>query len=299
MRVSATIVAILLVLSATADAASPSSTPAATPSPPAVPTGRAPAVPTDPAPAAVPFLEWEVVSRRPHDAEAFTQGLVLDDDGRLFESTGLYGRSSLREVDPASGEVLRRRRIPDDQFGEGLAAVGDQLIQLTWLDGLARRFEAHTFELVGRYRYEGQGWGLCFDGRRLIMSDGSDELEFRDPDTFEVLGSVAVTVGGRPLDRLNELECVDGSVWANVWKRDAIVRIDPADGRVTGVLDLAGIVEPHPVQADPGNVLNGIAYDPATETFLVTGKRWPELIEIRLVDDPAPAGEIDAEIDAE
>jgi glutamine cyclotransferase len=279
MRLSATIVATLVVLSATADAASPSP----------------PVVPTDPAPAAVPFLAWEVISRRPHDAEAFTQGLVLADDGRLYESTGLYGSSGLREVDPASGEVLRQRSIPDDQFGEGLAAVGDELIQLTWMDGLARRFEAHTFELVGRYRYEGQGWGLCFDGRRLVMSDGSDELEFRDPHTFEVLGSVAVTVGGRPLYRLNELECVHGSVWANVWKRDAIVRIDPADGRVTGLLDLAGIVEPHPAQADPGNVLNGIAYDPATETFLVTGKRWPELIEIRLVDDPAPGGESDAE----
>ncbi|MEX1345456.1 MAG: glutaminyl-peptide cyclotransferase [Candidatus Limnocylindrales bacterium] len=242
-------------------------------------------------PMPVPFLEWEVVSRRPHDPGAFTQGLLVAEDGRLYESTGLYGSSSLREVDPASGDVLRLRPLPDDEFGEGLAAIGDELVQLTWMRGLARRFDARTFEVVGRHRYEGQGWGLCYDGQRLIMSDGSDELEFRDPHTFEVLGSVSVTVGGQSLARLNELECVDGEVWANIWKRDLIVRIDPADGHVTGVLDLAGIIEPHPALADPGDVLNGIAYDTATETFLVTGKRWPELIEIRVLDDEVPTVE--------
>ncbi len=232
--------------------------------------------------ASVPMLEWEVVSRRPHDDTAYTQGLVLDEDGRLFESTGRYGHSTLREVDPQSGAVLRSRRLPDTQFGEGLALVGDELIQLTWQRGLARRFEAETFELVGRHRYDGQGWGLCFDGERLVMSDGSAELEFRHPDTFEVLGSVNVTVQGEPLDRLNELECAGGEVWANVWYSDAIVRIDPVDGRVTGVLDLSGIIEPHPAILDGSSVLNGIAYDAEAGTFLVTGKEWPELIEIRV-----------------
>ena len=243
---------------------------------------RAPVSDADASMAPVPFLEWEVVSRRPHDTAAFTQGLQLDGGGRLFESTGGYGESTLREVDPASGEILRVRRIPDDQFGEGLALVDDELIQLTWRKGLARRFEADTFELVHRHRYDGQGWGLCYDGSRLVMSDGSDELEFRDPITFEVLDSVGVTVAGEPLRRLNELECVDGAVWANVWYSDQVVRIDPADGHVTGVLDLAGIIEPDPGDADHSAVLNGIAYDAEAGTFLVTGKRWPELIEIRV-----------------
>lgn len=235
-------------------------------------------------PASVPLLAWEVVSRRPHDATAFTQGLVLDADGRLFESTGLEGGSSVREVDPGSGEVLRLRPLPGDQFGEGLALVGDELVQLTWHAGVARRFDTETFEVRERHRYEGEGWGLCHDGERLVMSDGSDELTFRHPETFEQLGSVAVTMAGRPVTRLNELECVGQEIWANVWKTDAIVRIDPADGGVTGVLDLAGIIEPHPAEAISSSVLNGIAYDPAADTFLVTGKRWPELIEIRIAD---------------
>ena len=263
MRLVAAIVVLLIVTHGPAVASSPEPEPSSSASP-------------------VPLLEWEVVSRRPHDDTAFTQGLQLDGTGRLFESTGLYGESSLREVDPVSGEVLRIRRIPDAQFGEGLALVGDELIQLTWRRGLARRFEAETFELIGRHHYQGQGWGLCFDGQRLVMSDGSDALEFRDPGTFEVLGSVEVTLVGASLRLLNELECVADEVWAHVWYSDTIVRIDPADGRVTGVLDLSGIIEPHPADTSPGSVLNGIAYDAAMDTFLVTGKRWPELIEIRI-----------------
>jgi glutamine cyclotransferase len=146
-----------------------------------------------------------------------------------------------------------------------------------------------TFQIERRHRYEGEGWGLCHDGERLVMSDGSDELTFRDPLTFEEVGSVAVTVAGRPLHRLNELECVGDAVWANVWKTDAIARIDPADGQVTGVLDLAGIIEPHPAAADSAAVLNGIAYDAVADTFLITGKRWPELIEIRVSASEADA----------
>jgi len=236
------------------------------------------------APDPVPWLEWEVVSRRPHDSEAFTQGLLLDAHGRLFESTGLRGQSSLREVDPDSGAVLRSRPQPDDQFAEGLAVLGDQLVQLTWRSGLARRYDADTFKVLTRHRYEGEGWGLCFDEQRLVMSDGSDRLTFRDPTTFKTEGTVTVTAAGQPLDRLNELECAVGQVWANVWLTDVIVSIDPSDGRVTGALDLEGIIEPHPADADPSAVLNGIAYDALADTFLVTGKRWPELIEIRVSD---------------
>ena len=232
----------------------------------------------------VDSIGWEVVSRRPHDPDAFTQGLQLDRSGRLFESTGLYGASTLRQVDPLDGRVLRQLDLPDDWFGEGLALVGEDLVQLTWKVGTATRRDADTFELLDAYSYAGEGWGLCFDGERLVMSDGSDVLTFRDADTFEVLDTVAVTLEGQPLSRLNELECVDDAVWANVWYRDLVVRIDPADGRVSGVLDLAGILEPHPQESVAGAVLNGIAWDSSAETFLVTGKRWPELIEIRLLE---------------
>jgi glutaminyl-peptide cyclotransferase len=233
--------------------------------------------------AAIP-LDHEVVARRPHDVEAFTQGLVLDPSGRLFESTGLLGRSSLREVDPADGRVLRRRALHDERFGEGLALVGDRLIQLTWQNGIAITWDVETFEPLTTYEYEGEGWGLCHDGTRLVMSDGSDHLTFRDPETFAVLGDVTVTLDGEPVAALNELECVDGAVWANVYQTDRIVRIDPETGAVTGTLDLDGIIEPRPDDAQHRAVLNGIAYDQAADTFLVTGKLWPELIEIRVTE---------------
>ncbi len=232
----------------------------------------------------VPLLDWQVVSRRPHDGTAFTQGLQLDPAGRLFESTGLYGESGLREADPVSGQVLRQVELPASWFGEGLALVGEDLVQLTWKAGVATRRAADTFELLETYTYSGEGWGLCYDGDRLVMSDGGDRLTFRDADTFEVTGSIEVTLDGEPLSRLNELECVEGSVWANVWYSDAIVRIDPSDGQVTGLLDLKGVIEPHPQVADSAAVLNGIAWDAAAGTFLVTGKRWPELIEIRILE---------------
>lgn len=262
---------------ASAAPASPS-TPAALATAPPTPAALATAPPPTPA-----ALAWEVVSRRPHDASAWTQGLQLDAQGRLYESTGLEGRSSLREVDPDDGRVLRSANLPADRFGEGLALVGDRLIQLTWQDGVATTWDAATFEPLATTTYEGEGWGLCFDGRRLVMSDGSDRLTFRDPDTFEVLGAIAVTLAGAPQDRLNELECVDGSVWANVWQSDRIVRIDPSSGAVTGTLDLPDILVAEPAPGDPApDVLNGIAWDAASGTFLVTGKLWPELIEIRV-----------------
>ncbi len=300
MHVVATTTAVLAVAAAAFLTASASPTQAASPEP---------SIPPVVTPEPVPRLEWEIVSRRPHDQGAFSQGLLLDEDGRLFESTGMWGQSSLREVDPRSGAVLRRRSQPDDQFAEGLALVGDELVQLTWLSGVARRYDVETFAIVGRHRYEGQGWGLCFDGERLIMSDGSDRLTFRDPETFEVLGFVPVTASGQPLARLNELECVGDEVWANVWQTEAIVRVDSADGRVTGVLDLDGVIEPDPAESDRSAVLNGIAYDAEAETFLITGKYWPELIEIRVSEsgdeasasagegDPREAGDLDARVE--
>jgi glutamine cyclotransferase len=229
----------------------------------------------------VEVLTYDVVSRRPHDAGAWTEGLLLDPQGRLFESTGLEGRSSLREVDPQTGAVLRSAALEGALYGEGIALVGDRIVQLTWKDGRALVWDANTFARLGEHAYSGEGWGLCHDGSRLVQSDGSDVLTFRDPDTFATVGSVRVTLLGQPVIKLNELECVDGQVWANVWETPYIVRIDPGSGQVTGVLDATGILEPDPSATNNGAVLNGIAWDPVAGTFLLTGKLWPELIEVR------------------
>jgi glutamine cyclotransferase len=242
-----------------------------------------------PSPTPVTELGYEIVSVRPHDTLAWTEGLLLDPDGRLFESTGISGRTSLREVDPMTGEVLRSAVPGGPEYGEGLALVDDRFIQLTWQDQVALLWDAATLAPLGRIPYDGEGWGLCYDGARLVMSDGSATLSFRDPGSFELIGSVPVTLRGEPVSMLNELECVDGSVWANVWETDTIVRIDPATGAVTGILDASGLIEPHPALEDPGAVLNGIAFDPASGTFLLTGKLWPSLFEVRLVERPAPS----------
>jgi len=176
-------------------------------------------------------LRLEVVATHPHARDAFTQGLLVH-EGKLYESTGLRGRSTLREVDIESGEVLRKVELDDEHFAEGLARVGDELVQLTWQSGKAFRYRIADFELVGEHDYTGEGWGLCFDGERLVMSDGTAWLSFRDPQTFERIGEVRVTRAGRPLRRLNELECVDGQVFANVWTDEHIARIDPETGEV-------------------------------------------------------------------
>lgn len=229
--------------------------------------------------APAPVLDWDIVSRRPHDSDAWTQGLQLDGLGRLYESTGLLGRSTLREVDPMTGQVLRSVALPDDQFGEGLALVDDRLIQLTWQEGVASVWDVQTFDLVDSHRYQGEGWGLCFDGARLVMSDGSNALTFRDPLSFEVVGRIEVTLDGTPAGRFNELECVGGSVWANLYQTARIARIDPVAGIVDGLLDLEPL---RAAQPEDASILNGITYDPAADTYLITGKFWPELIELRI-----------------
>lgn len=229
-------------------------------------------------------LTVEVLAEVPHDADAFTQGLQLGPDGTLYESTGLVGRSSLREVARDSGAVIRQRDIPAPYFAEGLTLVGDEVLQLTWQAGLAFRWDRTTFEPTGDARYEGEGWGLCFDGDSLWMSDGSATLTRRDPTTFAVRGTVEVEAEGEPLARLNELECVDDAIYANVWLTDEIVRIQPRSGRVTARIDAS------PLRASlgavgPDAVLNGIAYDAQNDTFLVTGKLWPKMYEVRFVND--------------
>jgi glutaminyl-peptide cyclotransferase len=245
--------------------------------------------PGAPAPEAVEELAVEVLASVPHDPQAFTQGLVWS-GGALYESTGRYGESSLRRVDPATGAALARVDLPPDLFGEGLALVPGpgqgRLVQLTWLEGVARVWDAATLEPAGSFRYQGEGWGLCFDGERLVMSDGSDALTLRDPVTFEVTGTLAVTLRGRPLERLNELECAEGWVWANVLGADSIVRIDPASGRVTAFADASGLLTP--AEAAAADVLNGIAYDPERRVYHLTGKLWPRRFVVRFVSRPAP-----------
>lgn len=225
-------------------------------------------------------LKVKVLSTRPHDAGAYTQGLLFQ-DGSLFESTGLYGTSSLREVDPRTGAVKRKVDVPQRYFAEGLALVGDRLVQLTWQEKTAFFYKLSDLTKAGEVHYDGEGWGLCWDGTRLVMSDGSDRLTFRDPKTLEVLGGVNVTLSGRLIDRLNELECVGGAIYANVWQTDDILRIDPGSGKVKAVIDASGLLSP--AERQQAEVLNGIAWDPAKKTFLITGKLWPKMFEVVFV----------------
>lgn len=231
-------------------------------------------------PGAPEQLKVKVLSVRPHDPDAFTQGLVLH-GGSFYESTGLNGKSSLREVDPQTGAVKRKVDVPQAYFAEGLALVGDRLIQLTWQEQKAFVYRLSDFKRDGELHYEGEGWGLCWDGARLVMSDGSDRLTFRDPKTFAVLGTLNVKLAGNPVYQLNELECFDGAVYANVWQTDNILRIDPKDGRVTAVIDASGLLTPEERQKT--DVLNGIAWDPQKKTFLITGKLWPKVFEVQFV----------------
>lgn len=221
----------------------------------------------------------EVLATYPHDSAAFTQGL-LRFGGSLFESTGRYGQSSLRKVEPQTGEVLRQVSVPETFFAEGLARVGDRLIQLTWREGQALVYDLATFSRVGTFRYEGEGWGLCYDGVRLYMSDGSSTLTVRNPQTFETTGSLSVTVDGSPLPLLNELECVKDAVYANVWQTDALVEIDKTSGAVRAVIDASCLLSE--AEAANADVLNGIAYNPERDSFYLTGKLWPKLFEVRL-----------------
>lgn len=225
-------------------------------------------------------LKVSVVRTYPHDRSAFTQGLIWR-DGLLYESTGLVGRSSLRKVDITTGSVKQQVPVPTPYFAEGLADVGNRLFQLTWQHGRVFLYDTSTFGRVGELAYEGEGWGLCHDGRSLVMSNGSDALTVRSTATFAVTRTVKVTMGGRPLGRLNELECVDGDVYANVWTTDNIVRIDMASGTVTARIDASGLLSP--AERFGVDVLNGIAYDPADRTFLITGKLWPKLFRVRFV----------------
>ncbi len=226
-------------------------------------------------------LRARVIRSLPHDPTAFTQGLAIH-AGSFYESTGMQGQSTLRHTEIDTGRVLRRVDLPASLFGEGLAVVGDQLVQLTWTTKKALVYEIFTFRKVGEYTYEGEGWGLCFDEPHLVMSNGTDRLTFRDPHTFAVVRELGVTHSGKPLRRLNELECVGNTVYANVWTTETIVAIDADSGRVTAEIDASGLLTPEEERGT--DVLNGIAYDKRSGHFFLTGKYWPKMFEVELVE---------------
>jgi glutaminyl-peptide cyclotransferase len=226
-------------------------------------------------------MGYQILRTLPHDTLAYTQGLVFH-EGFLYESTGRYGTSSVRKVDLETGEVLRSVALSDDQFGEGLAQVGSELIQLTWKAGLAFVYDIDSLTLQRTFDYQGEGWGLCSDGESLFMSNGTNRLARRDPSTFEVVEEIRVTEGGFSVSQLNELECVGDDIYANVFMTTRIVRIDKRTGEVVGELDGFSLSAAARRRADYEAVMNGIAFDPARGVFFLTGKYWQDLFEIRI-----------------
>jgi len=222
-------------------------------------------------------LRVKVIASYPHDAAAFTQGLLLEGDV-FYESTGLEGLSSLRRVDARTGRVLHKVDLDRRLFGEGLVRLDTRLVQLTWKDGIAIVWDAETLTELERWHYSGEGWGLTFDGNQLIQSDGSSWLTFRDPMDFSQQAKLQVKLDGRPLAELNELEFAEGKLYANVWGSDRIVRIDPSSGEVEATIDAGGLLAGN--EKVGTDVLNGIAWDAQSKTFWITGKRWPKMFQV-------------------
>ena len=228
---------------------------------------------------------YQIINEYPHDPTAFTEGLVYT-NGQLFESTGLNGQSSLREVELETGRVLRTRALDASVFGEGLALADGQLIQLTWQNQIGYVYDPATFAVSRTFTYTHEGWGLAFDGQQLILSDGTPTLRFLSPSTLTTTHQVTVTDHGQPINQINELEYIRGEVWANIWQTNLIARIDPHTGNVVGWIDLTGLLAKSAATPNqPIDVLNGIAYDAATDRLFVTGKFWPRLFEIRLIPE--------------
>lgn len=229
---------------------------------------------------AAPVQTYKVVATFPHDTSSFTQGLVYAGDGQFYESTGLNGESSLRRVDLATGQTLQRIDVPHEYFAEGLALVGDELLQLTWRHRLAFVYDRKTFKQKRTFPYTSEGWGIAYDGTsQLVMSDGSDTLTFLDPKSFALGKKLRVMDAGKPVPNLNELEWIEGEIWANVWLTDRIARISPNTGEVNAWIDLSTLY-PRLQRTPPSNELNGIAYDRATRRIFITGKKWPRLYQI-------------------
>jgi glutamine cyclotransferase len=241
--------------------------------------GAAGAARTEPGkPAVTPAV---VLGTLAHDRTAFTEGLTFW-QGHLFEGTGQYGQSALRELDPSNGRELRRLSLDARYFGEGITVLGGRLYELTWKEQVCLIYDPESFAKLGELTYQGEGWGLTNDGKSLIMSDGSEWIRFRDPTTFAVVRSIKVTMAGQPVTRINELEYIHDEIWANVWYTDTVLRISPDDGHVIAVIDAATSVHAAISSHDADDVLNGIAFDDASGTLLFTGKRWPSLFRIQL-----------------
>jgi glutamine cyclotransferase len=233
-----------------------------------------------PASGPTPKYGYRIVNIFPHDSNAFTQGLILM-DGKLLESTGQEGFSSLRRVELESGKVLKKVDVPEPYFAEGLASLNGKLYQLTWQHNLGFIYDAQTFDRLGEFNYQGEGWGLTTDGQSLILSDGTPQIRFIDPAGFRVTRTITVTDGSAPIRELNELEYVNGEIYANVWHDNRIAAIDPQSGHVKAWIDLTGLMPEGELQ-DPEAVLNGIAYDQASDKLIVTGKLWPSVFEIKV-----------------
>ena len=227
-----------------------------------------------------PNYSYEVVHVYPHDSEAFTQGLIFL-DGKLLESTGQEGRSTLRTVDLESGQVVKKVDVPAKYFAEGMTVLNGKIYQLTWQHQVGFIYDYQTFERAGEFHYQGEGWGLTNDGHSLILSDGSNRIRFLDPGSFQVTKTIAVTDNGKPINRLNELEFIQGEIYANIWHDPRIVTINPETGAVTSWIDCSGLVSQAGV-SDGEAVLNGIALDQASGRVFVTGKLWPKLFEIKI-----------------
>ena len=242
------------------------------------------AAPAAPAQAAVAASTYEVVHAYPHDPNAFTQGLVFL-NGEFLESTGLNGQSTLRRVELTTGRVLQQVRVPAEYFAEGMTVLGGKIYQLTWKAQKGFVYDLATFAPEKEFPYTGEGWGLTTDGHSLILSDGTHHLRFLDPVTFKVTRTVQVLRDGQPLRLLNELEFVRGEIYANIWQSQSVARIDPASGRVLGVIDFFGLLPPNE-HTPTTDVLNGIAYDPAANRLFVTGKNWPKVYEVRVKPSP-------------
>jgi len=230
--------------------------------------------------AVVPKYGYQILNIWPHDSNAFTQGLILV-DGKLLESTGQIGSSSLRQVELETGKILKKVNVPMPFFAEGIAVLNGKIYQLTWQHGLGFIYDLRSLERVGDFKYQGEGWGLTTDGTSLIMSDGTNRLRFMDPSSFRVTKTFNVVDGTTPINHLNELEFVQGEIYANIWHDNRIAVIDPQNGRLKAWIDLTGLIPQGELQ-DEEAVLNGIAYDQASNRLFVTGKLWPRLFEIRV-----------------
>ncbi len=228
----------------------------------------------------IPVYTYDVVNTYPHDPDAYTQGLLFTGKA-LFESTGIKGQSSLRKVDLKTGRVLKRVQVPEQYFAEGLTVLNNKLFQLTWKSQKGFVYDLESFQLEDEFTYDGQGWGLATDGCWLILSDGTNQIRFLDPVTLDVERTIEVFAGDLPVNQLNELEYFNGEIYANIYRSDHIVRINPTNGRVTGVIDFTGLLAPQDRNART-DVLNGIAYDAKKNRLFITGKNWPKLYEVRL-----------------